>query len=225
MNGTRAVKGKGTRVFGGSVALMILQTVRGVKRGEIGHGAIAGDLGDDGCGSDGRALGVAVDDSDFQAGKAGFFIAVNEAEAGLAGESLYGTAHGEEAGTEDIVGFDFFDGGDADGPDNLGMRAEEMAEFVAMLAGDLLGVVEVTMAQAVGQNRGGGVDGTSPATATNFIHAGDDGDFRGTQFALEGPGQGQERGMRGLALLIARLGNFDIGVVTITSAGVLKSQK
>src|SRR5271155_5329550 len=96
MNWTRAVKGKGTRVFRGSVALMILQTVGGVKRGEFRHGAIPRDLGDDRRGGNGRTARIAVDDGDFPAGKTGFLIAIDEAEVRLEAQALDGAAHGEE---------------------------------------------------------------------------------------------------------------------------------
>jgi len=176
----------------GSVAFMILQTVVGVKRGEIGHGAIAGDFGDDGGGGDGGATSVAVDNGDFLTAEPGLLVAVNEAEVGLLRKPLDGAAHGEQAGAEDIVGVDFVHGGDADGPVDFGVAAEEVTDFLAVLLDQHLGVVEVAMFQAVGKNGRRRVDRARPATATDFIDAGDDGKSRtvGAQFTLERPAEG-----------------------------------
>ena len=88
---------------------MILQTVAGVKRGEIGHGAVAGDLGDDGGGGDGGTASVAIDNGFLFTTKTGFFVAVNEAEVGLNGKALNRAAHGEQAGLKDVVGVYFLD--------------------------------------------------------------------------------------------------------------------
>jgi len=169
---------------------MILQTVRGVKRGEIGHGAVAGNLGDDGGGGDGGAEGVAVDYCFFFTRETGFFVAVDEAEVGLLAETRDGAAHGEEAGLEDIVGVDFLDGGDADGPVDFGVSAEEVVDFFAMLFDEELRVVEMLVSQTVGDNGSGGVDGAGPAASADFIDAGDKGDALGAEGALEFPGEG-----------------------------------
>ncbi len=111
---------------------MILQTVGGVKRGEFLHGPIAGDLGDDRSGGDGGAAGVAINDRQFRAGEACLFIAINEAKLRWRGQTGHGAAHGEQAGLEDILRVDFLDGGVADGPMDLRMVAEQLAEFFAM---------------------------------------------------------------------------------------------
>jgi len=172
----------------GSVALMILQTVRGVKRAECDHGRIARDLGDDRCGGDGGAFRVTVNDGDFAAGQARALVAVDEAELRRGVQARDGAAHGEQAGAEDIMGIDFLDRGDADGPRDFGVAAEKFLQLRAMLGGELLGVVEVGMLEAVGQNRRGGVDRPGPATAPDFIHARDDyRDAFGPQLALEFP--------------------------------------
>ena len=182
-------------MFRGSVALMILQSVGGVKRGELGHGAIARDLGDDRCGGDGGAAGVAIDDGDFQAGEAGLLVAVDEAGVGLDGharvaEALDGAAHGEEAGAENIVGLDFLGGRDADRPRDLGMTAEKMAQFLAVLDEEELRVVEMPVLEAVGQDDRRGIDRPGPAAAADFIDSGDEGQAFGAQLALECPAKG-----------------------------------
>ena len=123
MNWARAVKGKGTRVFRGSVALMILQSVAGVKHGKFRHGAITRNLGDDRRGRDGRTARVTIDDGEFPAGKTGFLIAVDQAQVWLQRKSLDRAAHGEEAGPKNIMRLDLLDGGDSDGPANFGMTA------------------------------------------------------------------------------------------------------
>ena len=116
MNWARAVKGNGTRVFRGSVALMILQSVGGVKRGEFRHGAIPRDLGDDRRGGDGRAARVAIDNGEFRAGETGFLIAVDQAQVRLHPKSFDRAAHRKQAGAKNIMRLDFLDGRDADGP-------------------------------------------------------------------------------------------------------------
>jgi len=192
MNWARSVKGKGTLMLRGSVALMILQTVAGVKRGEIGHGAVAGNLGDDRGGGDGGATGVAVDDGDFLAAEPSLLVAVDEAEMRLLFQAIDGAAHGEEAGAKDVVGVDFLDGSDADGPMDFGVAAEEVADFLAILSDEHFRIVEVAMFQAVGEDGSGGVDRAGPASATDLIDAGDDGEMRGVgpEFALERPAEG-----------------------------------
>jgi len=184
------VKGKGTRVFGGSVALMILQTVRGVKRGEFRHGSVARNLGQDRGSGDGGAAGVALDNGDFRAGEARLFVAVDEAEMGLKRQTRDGAAHGEEAGLEDIVGVDFLDGGEAEGPAHVGMAAEKMAEFLPLLDRELLRVVEVRVPQAVGQHGRRRVDRPGPAAAPDFIDTRHQRGVGGTQAALEFPSEG-----------------------------------
>jgi hypothetical protein len=174
-------------MLGSSVALMFLQSVVGVKHGELGHGAVAGDLGDDGGGGDGGAAGVAVDDGELLAGEAGAHVAVDEAEVGLELEALDGAAHGEEAGAKNIVEIDFLERGNADGPVDLGVRAEEVVEVLTVFAQEELGVVEVAMLEAVGEDGGGGEDGAGPAAAADFINAGDDGNAFGAELAFEFP--------------------------------------
>ncbi len=70
------------------------------------------------------------------------------------------------------------------------MGAEEAVEFVALRGGHLLRIGEVRMPETVGDNRGGGVNGTGPAAAPDFIDPGDDGRLARAQGALEGPGEG-----------------------------------
>jgi hypothetical protein len=169
---------------------MILQSVGGVKRGEFLHGAVACDLGDDGGGGDGGAARIAVDDGEFVTGKTGLTVAIDQAEVRLEVKTLDRAAHGEETGAENIVRLDFLEGGDADGPVDLGMAAEEMIELGAILGDEQLRVVEMAMSQAIGQDRRRRIDRTRPAAAADFIHPGDDGHAFGAQATLEFPAQG-----------------------------------
>jgi hypothetical protein len=168
---------------------MILQTVGGVKRGEFRHGAITRDLGDDGRGGDGGAAGIAVDDGDFGAGEARLLVAIDEAEVRLQREARHGAAHGEQARAENIVGLDFLHRGDADGPAHVRVGAEEGAQLDPAFGLELFGIVEVFMRQAIRQNRCRRKDRPRPATAPDFIHAGDDGHALGSQAALEFPAE------------------------------------
>ncbi len=186
----RAVKGKGTRVFRGSVALMILQSVAGVKRGEFRHGPIARDLDDDRRGGDRRTARVALDDRDFPAGQTGFLVAIDETKMRLHAQARDRAAHGQKTRAENIVRLDFLDRGDSDGPMNFSVTAQEGAQLRPAFGFEHLRVVEMAMPQAVGQNRRRRVDRPRPATAPDFIHARDDRPSLGTQPALECPGQG-----------------------------------
>jgi hypothetical protein len=190
MNWARAVKGKGTRVFRGSVALMILETEGGVKRGEFGHGAIARDLGDDGGGGDGRAAGVAIDDGDFPAGDARLLVAIDEAEVGLQAQALHRAAHGKEARAKNIVRLDFVGRRDSDGPMHLRMFAEEVVQLRARLGDEHLRIVQVPMLQPIRQNRRRRIDRPRPAPATDFIHARDDSHAFRTKRPLKCPAKG-----------------------------------
>jgi hypothetical protein len=100
---------------------MFIQSVLWVKHGELLHGAVAGDLGDDRGGGDGRAAGVAIDDGELMAIEAGLHVAVDEAEMGLQAQAFDGAAHGQEAGAENIVDLDFLSGRDADRPVDFGV--------------------------------------------------------------------------------------------------------
>jgi hypothetical protein len=168
---------------------MILQTVHGVKRGEFRHDAIAGDLGDDRGGGDGGTPRVAIDDGEFPAAQAGLLVAVNQAEVRLLGEALDGAAHREKTRAKNIVRLDFLNGGDADRPVDFRVAAKKMIQLRAVLGDEELGVVEMPVLQAVGQNRRRRVDRSRPASAPDFIHAGDDGDAFGAKPALEFPAE------------------------------------
>src|SRR5260370_33764947 len=109
MNWTRSVKGKGTRVFRGSVALMILETIGRVKRGEFRHGPVPGDFGDHRGRRDGGTARVAVDDGPFLAWESGHPVAVDKAHAGLHGKSRDGAAHGQPPRAHNVVRLGFLD--------------------------------------------------------------------------------------------------------------------
>ena len=177
-------------MFRGSVALMILQSVAGVKRGEFRHGEIARDLGDDRRGGDGRTARVAIDDGDFPAGESGFLVAVDEAEVRLEGKTRDRAAHGEKARAENVVRLDFLDGGDSYRPLHLRVAAEKFLQLSPALGLERLRVVEMYVPQAVGQNRRRGVDRSRPAASPHFIHSCDDSRVSRTQSALEFPGEG-----------------------------------
>jgi len=81
--------------------------------------------------------------------------------------------------------------------------AEEAVEFVALRGGHLLRIGEVRMPETVGDNRGGGVNGTGPAAASDFVDPGDDGRVARAQGALEGPGEGG--GFKGHTILLELL--------------------
>jgi hypothetical protein len=168
---------------------MFVQSVLGVKHGELLHGTVAGDLGDDGGGGDGRATGIAVDDGQFMAIEAGLHVAVDEAKMRLEAETLDGPAHGEKAGAENIMDFDFLGGGDADGPMNLGMIDEELVEVLPVFTQEHFRIVQVAMLEAIGKNGGGGEDGTGPAPAANLINTGNNGHALRAQAAFEFPAE------------------------------------
>jgi hypothetical protein len=185
----RAVKGKGTRVFRGSVALMILQTIGRVKRGEFLHGMVSRHLGNDRGSRDGGAPGIPVDDGKLSAGQSCLLIAVNQTKMRLDAQALNGTAHGEKTGTKDIVGFNLLQGCDAKGPVDLGMAAQEMTQLSAIFGQEQLRVVEMPVLQTVGQDRRRCVDRSGPAPAPYLIHAGHDGHALRPQSALEFPAE------------------------------------
>ena len=176
-------------MFRGSVALMILQSVSRVKRGEFGHGPVPRDFGDDRGGGDGGTAGVAIDDGDFPAGETGFLIAIDQAEVGLRPKALHRAAHREETCPENIMRFDFLDRRDADRPMDLPVRAEEGAQLGAAFGLEFLRVAKVLVPQAVGQDRRRREDRTGPAAAPDFIHSRNDRHVLGTQIPLELPGE------------------------------------
>jgi hypothetical protein len=84
-------------------------------------------------------------------------------------------AHGQKAGPKDIVDLDLLQRRHADGPMHLRMLAKEVAQLLAALPHQHLGIVEIPMLQAVRQNGRRGENGTRPAPAADLIHSGDDG--------------------------------------------------
>ncbi len=80
-------------------------------------------------------------------GNPAFLLPSMRHSCGLQVQALDRAAHGEQRGAEDVVRLDFLDGGDAYGPRDVGMAAEEVAEFLAILSEQRLRVVEVAVLQ------------------------------------------------------------------------------
>lgn len=184
----RSVKGKGTRVFRGSVALMILQTVAGVKHGEFRHGVITGDLGNDRGGGNRRTKRIAIDHGAFLTSQTGLLVAIDQAEVRLHWQSLHSTTHGKETRAQNIMRIDFLDGSDPDGPTHFRVTAQKLIEFFAVGYRQLLGVIEMRMLQATRENRGSGINRPRPTTASDLIHASNNDRSGGVYPVLKGPG-------------------------------------
>jgi len=151
---------------------MILQSVTGVKHGEFPHQPVPRDFGDDGSRRDGRAKRVAVDDGPFLSGKTGLLVTVHEAKLGRKRKPLDRAAHGQKAGLQNIVQFDFLDRGDANAPLDLCVTAQKIIQLVPMRGGQDFGVVEMLVREAIGNDRRRRHDRPGPTSAPHFINPG-----------------------------------------------------
>ena len=139
------------------------------------------DFGDDRGGGDGERERVAVVEAGLGAGVGELGEVeehgVDEEVVGGDGEALDGVEHGEARGLVDVdavdgFGIDFCDG------DGEGHFADLAVEVLALLAGELLGVLEAVAGEVCrfdGEDDGRGYDGAEEASATDFVDASDEG--------------------------------------------------
>jgi len=172
MNGARAMDFEALEVKAGGIAFVLGKTVRWVFGIEAEHDAITGDLGKDAGGGDALALAVAFDDGGVRNGKWADGQAVDEGVLGQRRKGADSTPHGLVGGAEDVDAVDLVVLDDRDGPADIRARGEREVDLLALAGGQLLGVVDTGMAEAVRQDDGGGDHRASQRSAAGFVDAG-----------------------------------------------------
>ncbi len=171
----RAVLLQRPAMFGGSVALVLGESVLRVPAVELTHQAIAVDLGDDRSGGDRQAERIAVEQLGLRAGMIDQHCVQDDVVGGR-GQRLHRTEHGQACGVIDVNSVDGF-GVDLGHADREGRAANAPIEAFALLTGQLLGVFEAHAHEncILGrQDDRRGHDRAEECTAANLVHAGDD---------------------------------------------------
>ena len=147
---------------------------------QLAHEGVAVDFGDDRGGGDGERERVAVVEAGLGAGVGELGEVeehgVDEEVVGGDGEALDGVEHGEARGLVDVDAVDGFGVNFRDG-DGDGDFADLVVEVLALLAGELLGVLEAVAGEGCrldGEDDGGGDYGAEEGAATDFVDAGDE---------------------------------------------------
>src|SRR5262249_48571020 len=162
---------EGFHVFVRGVALVLSETVTGVRGVEFFEARVAMGFGKDGSGGDGNAPGVALDE--------GFLLdqhielhGVDEQIVRNDRELLEGSGHGLAAGLIDIPSVD---AGSVDFGDcvSKSMFANAEGKFAAAFGSKFFGVVKANDAALVIENDGCSDNGAEQGPATGFVDAGD----------------------------------------------------
>lgn len=165
---------EGGEVRGGAVTLVAGEVIVGQNGVERKHEAVALHFGDDACGGDAEAEGVAAHDGLLGPGEIADGEAVDEDHVwGGEAEGGHGALHGEVGGAEDVEVVDFGWGGEAGGEADAGVVGEFFVEALALGGGDFFGIVQAGVVEVVGEEDGGGEDGAGEAAAADFVDADD----------------------------------------------------
>ena len=165
-------------LFGGIAGVVVPAVVR-VLLVELLHVVVAISLGKDGGSSDGKILAIAFHDGGVGQGMTQLVtvavfvisvesVAVDDEGFGAHGKGIDGSVHGCDAGTKDVHLVDFGCGHDAQCPGN-GIALDFLAERIALVGGELLGVVQTWVLVVFGQDDGGCIDATCKTTSPCFV--------------------------------------------------------
>ena len=163
----------------GGIAGIVVPAVVRVLLVEFLHVVVAIGLGKDGGCSDGKILAIAFHDGGVGQGMAllstvAVFVigvesvAVDDEGFGAHGQGIDGSVHGGDAGTEDVHLVDFGCGHDAQCPGN-GVALDFLAERIALLGGELLGVVQQWILVVFRKDDGCGIDTAGEASTSRFV--------------------------------------------------------
>ena len=140
--GRDAMLADGLAVLSRGVAHVVLPVVVGILLRQADHLVVAVGLGQDGGGSDGEVLAVALDDGGMGQVAVGLeAVAIDDDGLGPHLELVEGTVHGQDGGVEDIDLVDLLRRDDAHGPCHR-VALDILAQGIALAGGELLGVVE-----------------------------------------------------------------------------------
>ena len=153
----------------GGIALVATPIVLGIFLGKTVHIVVTIGLGKDAGGSYGEILAVAL----YYCG-VGQVVIWLEAIAvyydclGTHAKAIEGTVHGEDTGIEDVYLVDFLGGDNANSP-GYGIALDYLAQGIAPLLGELLGVVKVGITVVGRENDCCCIDTAGKASATSLI--------------------------------------------------------
>jgi hypothetical protein len=163
-----------------SVTLVVRKAVAWIKRIELPHQTVSGDLGQNARGGDGVAAGIPGDQGGLGIRQPFNPKTIDEDVLGTRADLVEGLLHSPPGGLANVDPVDDLNIDPGDRPPNPGMAGKGRKELVSLRLGELLGVVEAVkfradarLAPVMGQNHGGGHDGPREGAATGLIHAGD----------------------------------------------------
>lgn len=154
------------------IALVAMPVVLGIFLGKTVHIVVTICLGKNAGGSYGEIFAVTF-----------YYCGVREIVIWLEAIAIYydclgthakavkGTVHGEDTGIEDVYLVDFLGSDNADSP-SYGIALDYLAQGIAPLLGELLGVVEVGIAVVGREDDSGCIYTASKTTAASLIAAG-----------------------------------------------------
>ena len=174
MDGAGTVLGERGEVVAGAVASVVCEAVVWVVLVMLVHHAVARYFRDDGCGGDGGAAGVSMDDGFLGTGFLGQDNGVDQQEVGPAREGVQRAEHRLPRSLDEAERIDLVMTGlaDADG----GGLVEQPREAGALSGGEQLRVVQIGppgLGELGVEDNRGGDDGAGHGAAADFVDAGD----------------------------------------------------
>jgi len=163
----------------GGIAGIVVPTIVRILLVEFLHVVVAVGLGEDGGGCDGEVFAIAFHDGGMGQGMTLLgtvrvfivgveSVAVDDEGFGTNGKGIDGSVHGCDAGTEDVHLVDFGCSHNAQCP-GYGIALDFLAECIALVGCELLGVVQTWVLVVFGQDDGGCIDATSKTTSPCFV--------------------------------------------------------
>src|SRR6266508_2586863 len=154
------------------VALVEVEVVAGVAVGLRPHDAVAGHLGQDRCGGDGQAPGVALDEPGAPAAADEVPLAVEQDPVGLQPQPFDRPGRGQPLGRGHAEVVALLLAGVADGPRGA-PRPDPVEERLALGLGEHLGVAHLVDPPVAGQHGGAHRQRSGPRPPPHFVHADD----------------------------------------------------
>ena len=170
----------------GSVALVPVKAVLRIFPGQFDHQAVTAHLREDGCGRDGGASCVAVDDA--AAGHLDLLIPVSVDEGKLRFEAKPGDGpvHGQHGGAENVTLFDLFHRSKGHTPCQ-GKPLDFREQLFPLFLRELLGVVQARQFRLRRQNHRRRADRSREGAASGLIHTADQPDALRVKFPFHFP--------------------------------------
>ena len=159
----------GLAMLPGGITLVATPVVLRIFLGKTVHIVVTIGLGEDAGSCYGEILAVAL----YYCGVGQVMIwleaiAVYYDCLGTHAQGIEGSVHGEDAGIEDVYLVDFPGSDNAKSP-GYGIALDYLAQGIAPLLGELLGVVEVGIAVVGREDDGSGIDTAGKTTSTGLI--------------------------------------------------------